>query len=108
LITSDGKLAGIGDADGGFPGNMFMHRSARSGNERPDRARAPVLGGPWLRANLQDLDGQFVVRRVAPEGPAAGAGVQHGDRVVAIDGSEIRDLADFYRAYRYLEREFRN
>ena len=32
------------------------------------------------------------------EGPAAGAGVQHGDRVVAIDGSQVRDLADFYRA----------
>jgi S1-C subfamily serine protease len=39
-----------------------------------------------------------VVRRVAPEGPAAAAGIQHGDRVVAIDGSEVRYLADLYRA----------
>lgn len=39
-----------------------------------------------------------MVRRVAPEGPAATAGIQHGDTVVAIDGSEVRDLADLYRA----------
>jgi S1-C subfamily serine protease len=29
---------------------------------------------------------------------AAAAGIQHGDRLVAIDGSEVRDLADLYRA----------
>jgi serine protease Do len=39
-----------------------------------------------------------VVARVEPEGPAAAAGLQHGDRVVAIDGSEVRDLADLYSA----------
>jgi S1-C subfamily serine protease len=104
LIASDGKLAGIGslsvgDADKGFPGNMFVPI---------DRLR-PVMGDlialgrpssvrPWLGANLQEIDGELVVRRVAPEGPAAGAGIQHGDRVVAIDGSTVRDLADFYRA----------
>ena len=38
------------------------------------------------------------MRRVAPEGPAAGAGIQHGDRAVAIDGSQVSDLVDFYRA----------
>jgi|SRR5271169_1772972 len=104
LIASDGKLVGIGslivgDADSGFPGNMFVPI---------DRLR-PVMGDlialgrpssvrPWLGANLQEIDGELVVRRVAPEGPAAGAGIQHGDRVVAIDGSDVRDLADFYRA----------
>jgi S1-C subfamily serine protease len=104
LIASDGKLVGIGslivgDADGGFPGNMFVPI---------DRLR-PVMGDlialgrpssvrPWLGANLQEIDGELVVRRVAPEGPADEAGIQHGDRVVAIDGSQVRDLADFYRA----------
>jgi S1-C subfamily serine protease len=104
LIAPDGKLAGIGslivrDADGGFPGNMFV----------PIDRLEPVMGDlialgrpssarPWLGANLQDRDGRLVVRRVAPEGPAAAAGIRHGDRVIAIDGSEVRDLADFYRA----------
>jgi S1-C subfamily serine protease len=104
LIAPDGKLAGIGslivgDADSGFPGNMFV----------PIDRLEPVMGDlialgrpssarPWLGANLQDLDGQLVVRRVAPQGPAAAAGIRHGDRIVAIDGSEVRGLADFYRA----------
>jgi S1-C subfamily serine protease len=104
LIAPDGKLAGIGslvvgDADNGFPGNMFVPI---------DRLR-PVMGDlialgrpssarPWLGANLQEMDGELVVRRVAPEGPAAAAGIRHGDRVVAIDGSAVHDLADFYRA----------
>ena len=104
LISPDGKLAGIGslivgDADGGYPGNMFVPI---------DRLR-PVMGDlialgrpsasrPWLGANLQDLNGELVVRRVAPEGPAEGAGIRHGDRLVAIDGAEVHDLADLYRA----------
>jgi len=104
LIAPDGKLAGIGslivgDADGGFPGNMFVPI---------DRLR-PVMGDlialgrpsatrPWLGANLQELNGELMVRRVAPEGPAEAAGIRHGDRVVAIDNSEVHDLADFYRA----------
>jgi S1-C subfamily serine protease len=104
LIAPDGKLAGIGslivgDADSGFPGNMFV----------PIDRLKPVMGDlivlgrpssarPWLGANLQEIGGELVVRRVAPEGPAAGAGIQQGDRVVAIDGSQVRDLADFYRA----------
>jgi S1-C subfamily serine protease len=105
LIAPDGKLAGIGslivgDADGGFPGNMFV----------PIDRLPPVMGDlialghpsstprPWLGANLQDFDGKLVVRRVAPEGPADTAGVRHGDRVTAIDGSSVHDLAEFYRA----------
>ena len=104
LIAPGGKLAGIGslivgDADSGFPGNMFV----------PIDRLQPVIGDlialgrrssarPWLGANLQEIGGELVVRRVAPEGPAAGAGIQHGDRVLAIDGSAVRDLADFYRA----------
>jgi predicted metalloprotease with PDZ domain len=56
------------------------------------------LGNAWLGANLQDFDGKLVVRRVAPEGPADTAGVRHGDRVTAIDGSPVHDLAEVYRA----------
>src|SRR5260370_41042073 len=90
----------VGDADRGFPGNMFV---------RIDR-RPPVMGDlialgrpssttrPWLGANLQDFDGKLVGRRVAPEGPADTAGVRHGGRVTAIDGSPVHDLAEFYRA----------
>jgi S1-C subfamily serine protease len=105
LMAPDGKLAGVGslivgDADGGFPGNMFV----------PIDRLPPVMGDlialghpsspprPWLGANLHDFDGKLVVRRVAPEGPADTAGVRHGDRVTAIDGSSVHELAEFYRA----------
>lgn len=104
LIAPDGSLAGIGslivaDADHGAPGNMFVpidHLLPVMGDlialGRPSAAR------PWLGANLDDVDGQLVVRRVAPEGPADKAGIRHGDRVTAIDGSPAHDLAAFYRA----------
>jgi S1-C subfamily serine protease len=104
LIAADGKLAGIGslivgDAADGTPSNMFVPI---------DRLR-PVMGDlialgrparsrPWLGANLQDVDGELAVRRVAPGGPAEAAGIQLGDRVVAMDGSQIHELAAFYRA----------
>ena len=104
LIAPGGRLAGIGslivsDADGQSPGNMFV----------PIDLLLPVTGDlialgrpssarPWLGANMQDADGKIVVRRVAPEGPADRAGIQHGDRITAIDGSEVHDLAVLYRA----------
>jgi branched-chain amino acid transport system permease protein len=104
LIAPDGKLAGIGslivsDAAAGVPGNMFV----------PIDKLLPVMGDliafgrpasaarPWLGANLQEVDGALVVRRVAPDGPAEAAGLRHGDRVTAIDGSPVRDPADLYR-----------
>ena len=52
---------------------------------------------PWLGVNLRDLDGELVVGRVASEGPSDIAGIRHGDRVTAIDGTPIHDLAEFYR-----------
>src|SRR5215469_5327185 len=104
LIAPDGKLAGVGslivsDAAAGIPGNMFV----------PIDQLLPVMGNlialgrpasaarPWLGVNLQDVDGTLVVQRVAPEGPADVAGLRHGDRVTAIDGSPVQDLADLYR-----------
>jgi S1-C subfamily serine protease len=84
LIAPDGKLAGIGslmvgDADSGFPGNMFV----------PIDRLKPVMGDlialgrpsstrPWLGANLQEIGGELVVRRVAPEGPARESSVAIG------------------------------
>ena len=104
LLGPDGKLAGIGslvvsDAEPDLPGNMFVPI---------DRLR-PVMGDllalgrpsapprPWLGINLRELDGGLVVGRVASDGPSDKAGVRHGDRVTAIDGVPVHELADFYR-----------
>ena len=104
LLGPDGKVAGIGslvvsDANPDLPGNMFV----------PIDRLLPVMGDlltlgrpsappcPWLGINLRELDGKLVVGRVAPDGPSDKAGVRHGDRVTAIDGAPVHELADFYR-----------
>lgn len=104
LLGPDGKLAGIGslvvsDAKADLPGNMFV----------PIDRLQPVMGDllalgrpsapsrPWLGVNLRELDGKLVVGRVALNGPSDKAGVRHGDRVTAIDGAPVHELADFYR-----------
>jgi len=104
LLGPDGRLVGIGslivgDAQAELPGNMFV----------PIDRLTPVMGDPlalgrpstpprpWLGVNLQDLDGELVVGRVASEGPSDIAGIRHGDRVTAIDGAPVHDLVDFYR-----------
>ena len=66
---------------------------------------APV----WLGLDLQDLDGRVadlmglpdtttgaLVSRVRDDGPAAGAGLQRGDVVTAIDGHEVRTAREYY------------
>jgi S1-C subfamily serine protease len=105
LIAPDGRLAGIGslivgDAENGFPGNMFI----------PIDKLLPVMGDlialgrpaspprPWLGANFYEFDKGLVVRRVSPEGPADKAGLRRGDQVTAIDDASVNDLAAFYRA----------
>ena len=105
LLAPDGKLAGIGslivgDAAGGVPGNMFV----------PIDRLQPVMGDllalgrpstaprPWLGVNLRELDGKLVVGRVASDGPGDRAGIRHGDRVTAIEGTSVGDLAGFYRS----------
>jgi len=105
LLGPDGKLAGIGslivgDAVAGSPANMFV----------PIERLQPVMGDllalgrpassprPWLGINLRELDGKLVVGRVAADGPGDRAGVRRGDRVTAIDGAAVQDLAGFYRS----------
>src|SRR6266436_3467061 len=105
LLGPDGKLCGIGslivgDAAAGSPGNMFV----------PIDRLQPVMGDllalgrpaspprPWLGINLRESDGKLVVGRVASDGPGDRAGVRRGDRVTAIDGTAVSDLARFYRS----------
>jgi serine protease Do len=105
LLAPDGTLAGIGslmvgDAKAGFPGNMFVPIDRLL----PVMADLLALGRPstpprpWLGLNLQERDGNLVVGRVAAEGPGDRAGIRHDDRVSAIDGTPVHDLADFYSA----------
>src|SRR5262245_6051640 len=107
LINREGKLVGVGSLIAGdaargsdkTPGNMFV----------PIDQLTPILGDliaagrkagpgrPWLGLNTEELRGRLFVRRVTPDGPAEKAGIKRGDVVVAVNGEQPKNLADFYR-----------
>jgi S1-C subfamily serine protease len=106
LLNREGRLLGIGslvvgDAIGGrgqVPGNMFV----------PIDVIKPVLGDfiangrstskprPWIGVSSQEVQGNLIVTRVSPEGPADDAGIKAGDIIVGIGGEPIKGQADFY------------
>jgi S1-C subfamily serine protease len=108
LIGSKGQLLGIGslfvnDAladERELPGNMFV----------PIDRLKPILGDliakgrpatpprPWLGIFTQEVQGHLFVTAVAPEGPAAQAGLKSGDLIVGIGKKAVKGQADFYRA----------
>jgi S1-C subfamily serine protease len=58
----------------------------------PDR---PVR--PWLGVYATEVDSRVVVAGLADGSPADGAGLQVGDIVLSVAGSEVDTLADLYR-----------
>ncbi len=107
LIGKDGKLLGIGsllvpdaiEPGYRFPGNMFVPIDVL----KPilaDLTREGKRAGPpraWLGLSTEEVGGRLVVVRVAPEGPAAKAGIGKNDIVTAIDGSPVTTQAELYR-----------
>ena len=106
LLNREGKLLGIGslvvgDAMGTrtqVPGNMFV----------PIDLLKPLLGDliatgkssarprPWIGINTQEVQGNVIVTRVSPEGPAEDASIRTGDVIVGVGGQQIAGQADFY------------
>ncbi len=107
LISSDGKLVGVGslivgDAAGGSektPGNMFVpiDRLVPILGDLIVDGRVPGPGRPWLGINADELRGRLLVGRVTLGGPADKAGVKRGDVIVGVKGEQPTSLADFYR-----------
>jgi S1-C subfamily serine protease len=106
LLNREGRLLGIGSlvvgdaigSRGQIPGNMFV----------PIDVIKPVLGDfvangrsttrprPWIGVSSQEVQGNLIVTRVSPEGPADDAGLKAGDIIVGISGQPIKGQADFY------------
>ncbi len=55
-----------------------------------------VLRG-FLGIVLSDAAGQVSVKSVLPESPAQAAGLQAGDRIIAVQGKPVRQSADVFR-----------
>ena len=108
LIGEDGKLVGVGslfvqdpekDDDGKRPGNMFVPVDLLEpiydtlvGKGRIDRAPRP-----WLGIYTVETVGHLLITAVSERGPAARAGVEPGDVLLAINGEDVKGLPDFYR-----------
>jgi S1-C subfamily serine protease len=105
LIDRSGRLVGVGslvlkDASGqGEPGNMFVpiDRLAPIMADLIADGRAAGPGKPWLGVITQELGGHLVVAAVAPDGPAARAGIRHGDIIESVGSAAPKDMEDFYR-----------
>jgi S1-C subfamily serine protease len=106
LIDRAGTLVGVGSlilkdasGQGDGAGNMFV----------PIDRLTPILadliadgrvsgpGRPWLGVSTQELGGRLVVSSVTPDGPAAKAGIRHGDIIVSVGNAAPKDMEDFYR-----------
>jgi S1-C subfamily serine protease len=103
LFNARGELVGIGslvvaDAAGSpgsrVPGNMFVPVDLLT----PVLAELRVSGTSaasrraWIGVNCVEWAGRLRVVRVSDEGPAEAAGLQAGDRIVAIDGKAVNTL----------------
>ncbi len=107
LLDTGGRLLGIGslfvgdvlDTGAAFPGNMFVPidllRPILSDLETFGRRRSSPR--PWLGVYSEELRGHVVVTQTLPGSPAARAGVQRGDVVLAVGREPIGSQAEFYR-----------
>lgn len=105
LIDLEGRLAGIGgfaltdevDEDEVF-GTVFVPIDVLKSvlADLLLDGRSPVRR-PWLGLYCEVIDGGLRVRRLPDYGPAALAGVKVGDRVLAVNGTQVRTLEDLYR-----------
>jgi S1-C subfamily serine protease len=107
LVNARGELVGIGslvvaDAYRGnqpLPGNMFVpvDRLKAALGDLLTSGRSTAVPRPWLGLYLSEVNGLLIVRKLAEQGPAAGAGVQAGDIIIGVAGQPVASMADFYR-----------
>ena len=107
LFNQKGELIGIGslyvgDAMGGnrrLPGNMFvptdllkpiLAEMQKTGETRLSRR-------PWIGLSSAEQSGRVQIIRVNKESPAAAAGLEPGDFVLAVDGEKVATLESFYK-----------
>ena len=107
LINNSGELLGIGslqvehaDPDGdNFDLNMVVPinllKPIVDDMLKIGRANRPPR--PWLGLYTAEIDGQIVVAGIASDGPADDSDIEVGDIITGVDGTEVHDLAQFFR-----------
>ncbi len=106
LVDARGRLVGIGSL---FVQQVIDGEATRGNMFVPVDVLDPVLDEllahgrrfgpprPWLGVYLQDEDGRVVVQDVAPNGPAATAGLAPGDQIAAISDQPVVQVAHAWR-----------
>lgn len=106
LIGRDGKLMGTGSLilqQGDGKRRMDMNMIVPVGLLRPvmsqllSTGRAGNAPRPWLGLYAMEAEGGVVVGGLSDEGPAAKAGIQPGDRILALGDEEVSELAGLWR-----------
>lgn len=106
LIGKDGRLMGTGSlilqqGDGKKRTDMNMVVPVACLrpvlNDLLTSGRAAQPPRPWLGLYAMENDGGLIVGGLAERGPAAQAGVQQGDRILALDDEQVGDLAGLWR-----------
>jgi S1-C subfamily serine protease len=107
LIGPNGELLGIGSiftqlsisGIGSIPCNMFVPidllKPILADLKSTGRSRQPSR--PWLGLYAEEARGRVFAVRTTSEGPAERAGIQPGDIILTVKGSEVKGLSDFYR-----------
>ncbi|BDG72087.1 serine protease [Roseomonas fluvialis] len=107
LFGPDGKLMGIGSLilQQGEEGrrldlNMVIpvHRLSPVLNDLVTMGRVNRPARPWLGLYATEDEEGVAIASLAPGGPAENSGVRSGDRVLAVDGAVVTDLAELWRA----------
>ena len=107
LFNQKGELVGIGslyvtDALGGnrrMPGNMFVPVDLLKPilGELQQTGATKVSRRPWVGVSSTEQGGRVQIVRVSKEGPAQRAGLEPGDLVLAVDGTKVATLEEFYK-----------
>ncbi len=107
LFNQKGELIGIGslfvsDAMGGnrrLPGNMFVPVDLLKPilSEMQQTGSTKVSRRPWLGLSSTEQSGRVQIVRVSKQSPAQLAGLEPGDLVLAVDGTKVATLEEFYK-----------
>lgn len=108
LFDADGRLIGIGSLLVGnatflqrpLPGNMFVPIDELkpilddmiAGGRRADAPR------PWLGIAPSEIRERVFIDRVSPDSPAARAGIQTGELILAVDDTPVVSMSGLFRA----------
>jgi S1-C subfamily serine protease len=107
LFGPDGKLVGVGSLilQQGEEGrrldlNMVVpvHQLIPVLDHLITQGRRPSPPRPWLGLYATEDEEGISVASLAPNGPAEAAGLRNGDRIISVEGVELGELADFWRA----------